>query len=173
MQDVSIKKDGTNPHFKSKYATLNEVLAKVKTPLNALGILIVQEPDASGLWTRLIDTEDDTFVKSFMPYVDTSTAQKLGSCNTYLRRYSLVTLLGLEDEDDDGNKASEPIAQVAPKSAPKAKIDPFQAAKEAIADCTEVEQLSKLAEQITKSTKLTDEQKADLQDSLEARASLI
>ena len=31
--------------------------------------------------------------------------QGLGSAITYARRYSLVSMLGLEAEDDDGNKA--------------------------------------------------------------------
>ena len=163
--DLAVKKLGANPHFKSSYATLNEVLAKVKKPLNDLGIVIIQEPQELGLLTRLIDTDDETQVTSFMPYVGADTAQKLGSANTYCRRYSLVTLLGLEDEDDDGEKASAPKVIK--------KVDPFEAAKEAILACTEVEALSKLAEQITASKKLTDDQKADLQDSLEARASLI
>ena len=110
-QDISLKKDGLNPHFKSSYATLNEVLDKVKEPLNKLGIVILQEPMIDGLKTRLIDTEDDTEVTCVLPYVDTTTAQKLGSNNTYNRRYSLVTLLGLGDEDDDGNKASEQIKE--------------------------------------------------------------
>lgn len=105
-QNIVVEKDGSNPHFKSSYATLNEVLEKVKSPLNALGIVILQRPQENGLLTELIDTEDDSKVECFMPYVEVTTAQKLGSSNTYNRRYSLVTLLGLEDEDDDGNVAS-------------------------------------------------------------------
>lgn len=108
QQNIAVKKDGNNPHFKSSYATLNEVLDKVKGPLNEMGILILQTPEHDGLRTTLIDTEDDTTVSCFMPYVETTTAQKLGSCNTYNRRYSLVTLLGLEDTDDDAEEASKP-----------------------------------------------------------------
>lgn len=105
--NITIDKDGLNPHFKNKYSTLNEVLSKVKKPLNDIGILILQRPQQAGLLTELIDTEDDTKVDCFMPYtIETTTAQKLGSNNTYNRRYSLVTLLGLEDEDDDANIAS-------------------------------------------------------------------
>lgn len=108
QQGITLVKDGTNPHFHSSYPTLNEVLDKVKEPLNKLGVLIIQESTPEGLKTRLVDTEDDTFVESIMPYTETSTAQKLGSNITYLRRYSLVALLGLGDEDDDGNAASTP-----------------------------------------------------------------
>lgn len=116
--NIVVEKVGENPHFKSSYATLNEVLAKVKGPLNDLGVVIVQRPGESnvtnvpGLLTQLIDTEDDTRAESFMPYVGADTAQKLGSANTYCRRYSLVTLLGLEDADDDGEEASKTLSFV-------------------------------------------------------------
>lgn len=110
---ISIKKSSTNPHFRSNYANLNEVLDKVKEPLNGLGVLIFQthqndegEYSEPGLKTVLYDTEDDSFVEGFLPYVQQENAQKLGANITYNRRYSLVTMLGLEDEDDDGNKAS-------------------------------------------------------------------
>lgn len=106
--NIKVSKVGENPHFNSNFATLNEVLDKVKKPLNDLNILIIQTPEQGGLRTILLDTEDNTKVECFMPYTETSSAQKLGSNNTYLRRYSLVTLLGLEDKDDDGNDASIP-----------------------------------------------------------------
>lgn len=106
---ITLKKGGSNPHFRSSYVTLNEVLDKVKKPLNDLGIVIMQggdvQGDKCGLETILRDTEDDSYVICFMPYVGVTDSQKLGAANTYLRRYSLITLLGLEDEDDDGNSA--------------------------------------------------------------------
>ena len=173
MLDITIKKDGSNPHCKSKYATLNEVLEKIKKPLNEMQILVLQTPEKEGLRTVLMDMEDDSKVECFMPYVEVSTAQKLGSNNTYNRRYSLVTLLGLEDEDDDGNKASEPTVRVAPKSAPKAQIDPFKAALKAISETTTPEEMSKLAEKINASAKFTEDQKAELMDSLQARSELV
>ena len=103
---IKVKKVGKNDFHKSTYATINEVLDKVVKPLNEMNILILQQPEATGLKTTLIDLSDDSRVECFMPYVEIGTAQKLGSNNTYLRRYSLVTILGLEDEDDDGNMAS-------------------------------------------------------------------
>ena len=106
---ISVKKDGKNPHFKSNYATLNEVLDKVKKPLNDLGVLIIFSPDQDGLGTELYDTESETKLGCYMKYTNCDTPQKVLSCNTYYRRGSLVSLLGLEDEDDDGNHASEPV----------------------------------------------------------------
>ena len=123
---ITIKKGSANPFFKSNYANLNEVLDKVTKPLNNLGVVIIQKPaqlsgmtelnttNAFGLVTVLHDTEDDTSVESFTPFVSTSDMQKLGSAITYARRYALVSMLSLEDEDDDGNKASDKEKSVTP-----------------------------------------------------------
>ena len=112
--NITIIKDGVNDYFKnskgksSTYCTLNEVLEKVKKPLNDMSIVIMFEPQETGLKTILYDTENNTEISGFMKYVDCGNAQKLLACNTYFRRGSLVSILGLEDEDDDGNKASKP-----------------------------------------------------------------
>lgn len=103
---ISIKKNSVNPHFKNEYADLNEVLDKVKKPLNDLGILVIQRPCTDYLETTLHDTEDDTAIVSYVPYINHTDMQKLGGAITYAKRYSLVAMLALEDNDDDGNTAS-------------------------------------------------------------------
>lgn len=111
---ISIVKGNQNPHFKNKYADMNEVLNKVRGPLNELGVLIIQEPSTYNnigqnivsLRTRLYDIESGTSVESHTPLVNPTDMQKLGGAITYARRYSLIAMLGLEDEDDDGEKAS-------------------------------------------------------------------
>lgn len=100
---ISIKKDKRNPHFKNDYASLNEVLDKVKGPLNELGVIIIQTPELNGLKTVVLDTEDNTFVVSSVPLINPADMQKLGGAITYARRYALVSMLALEDEDNDGN----------------------------------------------------------------------
>jgi hypothetical protein len=128
---ITILKDGKNEYFKntkgqpSKYCTLNEVLEKVKKPLNEMGIVIIFEPTETGLKTILHDTENNTEVSGFMKYVDCGNAQKLLACNTYFRRGSLVSMLGLEDEDDDGNKASQTTKETEPNPY-QAWIDEFE-----------------------------------------------
>ncbi len=102
---ISIVKSNVNPHFKNKFADMNEVLGKVTKPLNDLGVVIIQIPTLEGLKTVLYDTDSDTSVEGVLEFVQKTDAQKLGSNITYNRRYSLVTLLGLEDEDDDGQRA--------------------------------------------------------------------
>lgn len=103
---VKVDRDGSNPHYKSSYTSINEVLDKVKKPLNELGVVIIQTPQPDGLHTVLYDTESGTQIESVLEFVQKSDAQKLGSNITYNRRYSLLAMLGLEDEDDDGNAAS-------------------------------------------------------------------
>lgn len=106
--NITVERDGENPHFKSSFTTLNEVLGKVKKPLNDLGIVIIQTPTAEGLQTSLVDTEDDSRVESLVPFVGATDMQKLGGAITYAKRYALIAMLGLEDVDDDGNTASAP-----------------------------------------------------------------
>lgn len=118
---ITIKKGERNPHFKNNYANLNEVLDKVTKPLNDMGIVIIQTPTPEGLETALYDTEDDTHIKGFLPFMGASNPQHIGSNLTYYRRYSLVTMLGLEDEDDDGNKASIKSSKENAKNIPLAE----------------------------------------------------
>jgi len=107
--DISIKKNALNPHFKKNYADLNEVLDKVKKPLLELGVIIIFKPQPTCLETILFHVESLTWINSIMTYIDIANAQKLLACNTYFRRGSLVSLLSLEDDDDDGNKAVEVV----------------------------------------------------------------
>lgn len=114
---ISIKKSETNPHFKSRYADITEVLEKVKPALSGLGVVLTQIPVRNGLKTIIYDTDSDTLIEGFLEYSQKGDPQKLGSNITYYRRYSLVAMLGLEDEDDDAQIASTPAP--APKAKPK------------------------------------------------------
>jgi hypothetical protein len=104
--DIKVEKDAKNPFFKSNYTTLNEVLSKIKGALLEKGLLIIQNPQKEGLETTIIDTETSEQISSFVPYVGVVDMQKLGGAITYARRYALISMLGLESEDDDGNLAT-------------------------------------------------------------------
>jgi len=101
-----VKKNGTNPFHKSKYATLESVMETIENPLNEIGLGYVQIPTESGLKTVIYDLESKDTIEGFISYVGASDMQKLGSAITYARRYALVTMFGLEQTDDDGNYAS-------------------------------------------------------------------
>jgi hypothetical protein len=103
--NVSIKKTSVGGHHKNTYANIDEVLETIKPKLSELGITLLQLPTETGLKTILVDSEDDSMVEGFLPFVGATDAQKIGSNLTYMRRYSLVSMLGLEAEDDDGEGA--------------------------------------------------------------------
>jgi len=105
-KNITITKDGVNPHFHNEYSTLNEVLGKVEPVLSELNVVIIQSPNVDGLRTVLHDTEDDTSIESTVPYIGATDMQKLGGAITYAKRYALIAMLGLADADDDGETAS-------------------------------------------------------------------
>jgi hypothetical protein len=105
-----IKKDATNPFFKSKYFDINSLLEHVKPVLNASGIVLLQGLTNIGgklaLSTQLVEVETGDKIEYVCPLPEGLDAQKSGSSVTYFRRYSIQSLLALEAEDDDGNVAS-------------------------------------------------------------------
>lgn len=102
----AVKKDGNNPFHKSKYATIESVLDTIEKPLKECGLGFIQCPQQDGLKTIVFSNDSDFTIESFVPYIGATDMQKLGSAITYARRYALVSMFGLEQEDDDGNKAS-------------------------------------------------------------------
>ena len=101
-------KDKTNPHFKSKYATLESVIDAIKEPLNKNGIVIYHKTTIDGsLVTTLIHSESGEFIESVSPLImNRQDMQQLGSAQSYAKRYNLTALTNLPTEDDDGNAAS-------------------------------------------------------------------
>lgn len=107
------KKNASNPAFKSKYANLEELLAVTRPILSAVGLALVQEPVSDGanigVRTRLVHA-DGTEIDfgSYTVPLTKHDAQGAGSAITYTRRYSIASVFGLAQEDDDGNAASAP-----------------------------------------------------------------
>ena len=106
-------KDATNPHFKSKYATLESVIDAVKKPLNDVGIYITHSTSIEGnLMTSLIHAESGESIVSQSPLImNRQDMQQLGSAQTYAKRFNLTALLNLPTEDDDGNTVSQPVKE--------------------------------------------------------------
>ena len=121
----AVKKDGNNPFHKSKYSTIESVLETIEKPLRDVGLGFVQCPMENGLKTIVFSDDSETTIESFVPYIGATDMQKLGSAITYARRYALVSMFGLEQEDDDGNKASG-YTQTKPQPKEVAKISQEQ-----------------------------------------------
>lgn len=108
-----IKKTAENPFFKSKYANLADILDIIRQPLSENGLSFVQFPKGTHeLETMLMHISGEWMAETYTMTPTKNDPQGLGSVITYQRRYALGAILGLNiDEDDDGNKASQPVAK--------------------------------------------------------------
>lgn len=111
----AVKKAASNPHFKSKYADLSEVVEAVVPALNANGIGVIQSPsfdgDLVGVTTVLIHESGAMAQSTLHLRPMKGDAQQCGSAITYARRYALLAMTGAAPEDDDANAASQPRQQ--------------------------------------------------------------
>jgi hypothetical protein len=105
-----IKKDANNPFFKSKYASLTNILDAVSIPLAECGLAVTQFPTGhDGLTTLLIHAESGEFIESTYEMTGLkNTPQERGSLISYQRRYAITSVLNLNisDEDDDANAST-------------------------------------------------------------------
>lgn len=107
-KQLSFKKDWTNPHFKSKYLTLDNLLEWLLPICSELWILITHTMKDWILTTKVTDWKEET--KSEFPIWDESNPQKIWSLITYWKRYNIGMIFNVvTDEDDDWNKASAKI----------------------------------------------------------------
>jgi hypothetical protein len=109
-QVETVLKDADNPFYKSKYATLGKVLEVIRKPMLENGLSFVQLPeDENELITLLMHQSGEWIETSYKLPPLKMDPQSRGSAITYQRRYAITSILGIAiDEDDDGNKASEP-----------------------------------------------------------------
>jgi len=117
----SIERDGKNPHFKSRYATLDQILESVRPILAKNGLIIVQSSDDGSEDHKYINVKSAVIHLSGQ-WIETSVqipvskndAHGLGSALTYGRRYSLGALLAIstQEGDDDGNAAVASMRKV-------------------------------------------------------------
>ena len=101
----AISKDSTNPFYKSKYFNINSLIKQLTPILEKHNLLLLQPIEDDKQYSRIIDL-DGGMVESSLALPTDLDAQKIGGAITYYRRYTLVALLGLQAEDDDGNLAS-------------------------------------------------------------------
>lgn len=112
----ALQRDKINPHFKSKYLSLESLLAEVLPVLNGHGLALVQAPTfvetetgiEPALRTILVHgPSGETLEETMLLLLAKRDPQGQGSGITYAKRYALMALCGLSaDEDDDGNAAT-------------------------------------------------------------------
>src|SRR5690554_6014208 len=102
-------KNSKNPHFRSMYADLAEVLNTVRPVLAAHDITVIQAPEyengAVTVETMFAHKSGEWIASSVSAPVSKQDAQGVGSAITYCRRYGLAAMAGIAQEDDDGNSA--------------------------------------------------------------------
>nr|DAF78388.1 MAG TPA: ERF superfamily protein [Caudoviricetes sp.] len=111
VMSSSAKKNAQNPHLKSNYANLESFLNAIRPALEANGLIIIQNAiesdtvDVLKLETTIMH-ESGEYMSSVMPMpVAKKDAQGYGSAMTYARRYSIASMFGIAQADDDGNAA--------------------------------------------------------------------
>jgi len=104
-------KTSNNPHFKSKYADLGNVIDAIKPALARQDLFFWQvshdTPDGAMIETVLGHKSggEKSLGKLFIP-ASKRDAHGFGSALTYARRYALMAAFGIPAEDDDGNAAA-------------------------------------------------------------------
>ena len=102
----TISKDAKNPFYKSKYFDINSLIKQLQPLLKKHKLLLLQPIEEDMVVSKLICIDGTGGVISALKLPEISDPQKLGSCITYYRRYTLASLLGLQAVDDDANVAS-------------------------------------------------------------------
>src|SRR5574343_581531 len=121
MEMENATKGSINPHFRSKYADLAEVLNTIRPVFAKHGLSLIQSTAFDGAMVHVhsvLAHASGGMVSSTASCIPAKTdAQGVGAATTYLRRYSAAVMGGIAQEDDDGNAAAHntPPAQVTPE----------------------------------------------------------
>lgn len=104
------KKSSNNPFFKSKYADLAEVLDTCREALSTNNLSVTQlvgtVVNNSVELTTVLMHSSGQWISSTCNFSLTKVdPQSIGSCITYMRRYSLAAMVGIAQADDDGEAA--------------------------------------------------------------------
>ena len=107
-------KDMTNAYLGNKYASLDSCINAIKPALHSNGFALVQSGGKDELGhfvdTKFVHITGEIFSSKIYLELDKNNMQGVGSAITYAKRYGLLSLSGMEPDenpdDDDGNKAS-------------------------------------------------------------------
>ncbi len=111
----AVVKDANNTFYnknsnKPTYASLGAHLDLIEPILSKHGLLMLQTQNVVNGQPMLIATlhhpESGQWIRSYLPLINSKQdCQGVGSAITYMRRYSISSMLGLNAEDDDGEAA--------------------------------------------------------------------
>ena len=110
---LKIQKNAKNPFFKSKYASLEDILDVISVPLHNAGLVVSCFPSGQhGLICMLMHADSGEYIETYYEVEGLkNTSQERGSALSYQRRYAIMAILNLnvcDDLDDDGHANSRP-----------------------------------------------------------------
>jgi hypothetical protein len=123
---TGVVKDGKNPAFKSRYATLENVIDAAKPALQSAELAFTQAPGALvdgaiEITTMLMHTSGQWLRSTLHVPLSKRDPQGVGSAITYGCRYALMATLGLPPVDDDAESAMD---RSPPRAAPPVERAP-------------------------------------------------
>lgn len=142
-----VKTSAKNDFIGNRYSTLEDVLEASIPALQESGLALVQLPESTdgkadvvGLTTLLVHAASGQYIGGTLsiPVLTEkgkSAAQVVGSGISYARRYGIMAILGLVQEDDDGNASGGQQRQPAsrPQQVARPVVNPIDVAFDAMA----------------------------------------
>ena len=110
--EIRKKDDYSVVLYTFKYANLADCLEVIRKPLSDNELCLIQIPslgdnNAVHMRTVLGHSSGQTISCEMTMYPVNTNPQSIGTCMSYLRRYSLCSLVGVAQFDDDGKMAGE------------------------------------------------------------------
>lgn len=106
QKKLSVKKDWTNPFYKSKYITLDEIMTKLQPLLDEQWLMVYNYNTEWWVKTIVTDYSENVYSEFRISWV--TDPQAMWKVITYWRRYNLVSIFNiLADEDDDAQSFYE------------------------------------------------------------------
>lgn len=167
-QASSVGKSGKNPMFKSQYTTLGDVLTAI-SGASEYGLGWQQFFTGRTLVTIVSHIESGENIRSDIElHPESDKPQAFMSCVTYYRRASLMTMFGLNADDDDGNIASAGRGAASSNTRPSARaggdasLSPpapprpsNQSLKDALTVCASVDEVTGVYKRLFQEKKLS------------------
>lgn len=112
------QKNKVNPHLKNKYADLSSVWDAIGPALESNKLALIQTPNQSDdnklhLETMIIHESGEWMSDVLVMPMPKQDPQGYGSALSYARRYHASSMLGVVQDDDDGQSASKGSASLA------------------------------------------------------------
>ncbi len=117
---TAAKMDGSNPHYRSNYATLDSIWTAARKPLSDNGLSVVQQLLPDGILLTTLMHESGQWMKSYLKLNPIKNdPQGVGSALTYGRRQAFAAMVGIAQADDDaegatGQNGSKPVQPAQP-----------------------------------------------------------